>query len=165
MVSRKARYRASEGPGAPIPLGSSILICTRPIMFRIRADREPPSLQAQRGHRSLTSADWFRFRITPHGFDFVARLLDASDSCLETLQVQINNRSNVECQYLRNHQATNYREPQRTPGLSPGTGADSNRQSAKERSHRRHHDRPKTFQATLINSLFWREVVFALRFN
>jgi hypothetical protein len=59
--------------------------------------------QSKNPLNTFISRDRLGLRIKLNDFHFVRHLLGAPDLCTETLQVQINDWSYVEREYLRNH--------------------------------------------------------------
>src|SRR5579885_3415631 len=84
---------------------------------------------------------------------------------LETVQIQVNDRRNVERQQLGHDQAADYGDAERPPGFTACSIAKSDRESAEQSRHGRHHDGPEALDTTFKDRLFGRFTLLALRFK
>src|SRR3982751_2771722 len=84
---------------------------------------------------------------------------------LQALEVEVNDRRDVEREHLRKEQAADHRETERHARAAAGSEADGDRQAAHQRRHGGHHDRPEAHEAGLRDRLLGREAVLALRLD
>src|SRR5262245_47269047 len=81
---------------------------------------------------------------------------------LQALEVEVDDRRDVEREHLREQQAADDRQAKRRARAAAGAEADGDRQAAHQRGSRGHHDRPEAYDARLIDGGFRGLAVLAL---
>src|SRR5258706_15436282 len=84
---------------------------------------------------------------------------------LQALEVDVDDRRDVERQHLREQQAADHGEAERHARAAAGAEADRDRQAAHEGGAGGHHDRPEAHDAGLVDRLLRRQAVLALRLD
>src|SRR6185295_3021203 len=98
-----------------------------PAMREIYRRRPAPLF---RGNRRRSLFDFLKLRLEP-----------ALDQPVEPVEIEVDDRGNVERQELRKHQAADHRNAERLAQFGTGAGAERDRQGAEDRGEGRHHDR------------------------
>src|SRR6267378_8499352 len=84
---------------------------------------------------------------------------------LQSFEIQVDHRRDVQRQELRQQQAPDHRDAQRHARAAPGAEADGDRQAAHQRCHGGHHDRPESHQPGPVDRVLRRKAFLALRLD